>query len=217
MIRLHACLAAILLALAVAPAAVADEPLPAGDYALDRAHASLIFRVDHLGFSMFTARFTRFDAALFLDPADPATARLTATVETASIETDYPDPENFDFNAHLLEPEWLDGAAHPEIVFHSHAIELTGPDSADIHGALSMRGRTHPLTLSARFNGGWAGQPYDPQARIGFSARGALSRSAYGVDIGVPEPGSTLGVGDTVEIVIEAEFTGPAWAGAAEE
>ena len=29
----------------------AVKPVPAGDYAIDKAHTSVIFRVDHLGFS----------------------------------------------------------------------------------------------------------------------------------------------------------------------
>lgn len=76
-----------------------------------------------------------------------------------------------------------------------------------------MRGVTRPLTLEARFNGGYAGHPLERNARIGFSAHATLNRSEYGMDIGIPAPGSTMGVSDAVEIVIEAEFTGPAWAG----
>jgi polyisoprenoid-binding protein YceI len=49
--------AAALLALAAGPAAAASG-LPSGTYRLDKAHASLIFRVDHLGFSHWTARIT---------------------------------------------------------------------------------------------------------------------------------------------------------------
>jgi hypothetical protein len=30
---------------------------------------------------------------------------------------------------------------------------------------------------------------------------------------GIPEPGSNMGVSDAVEVIIEAEFSGPAWAG----
>ena len=50
----------------VPPASAAD--IPAGTYTLDRSHASLIFRVNHLGFSNYTARFKRFDAKLQFDP-----------------------------------------------------------------------------------------------------------------------------------------------------
>jgi len=45
--------------------------------------------------------------------------------------------------------------------------------------------------------------------RIGFSAHGALKRSAFGISLGIPEPGSQLGVSDLLELFIEAEFSGP--------
>lgn len=37
--------------------------------------------------SRYTARCTRFDAELTLDPADPCAARVTATVDPRSLET----------------------------------------------------------------------------------------------------------------------------------
>lgn len=49
----------------------------------------------------------------------------------------------------------------------------------------------------------------DPHARIGFSAHGSLKRSEFGIANGIPQPGSSMGVGDNVEVIIEAEFSGP--------
>jgi polyisoprenoid-binding protein YceI len=95
------------------------------------------------------------------------------------------------------------------ISFHSTAITLTGPKTARITGELTLHGVTKPVTLEAVFNGGYPGHPMDPHARIGFSAKGYLNRSAFGVAYGIPAPGSTLGVGDQVDMSIEAEFTGP--------
>jgi polyisoprenoid-binding protein YceI len=189
--------------------AVSSLPVPAGAYRLDPAHASLIFKVDHLGFSNYTARFTRFDAELEFDPANPDAAQLSATVDPTSLETDYPDRETLDFNAQIYGPEFLDAAAFPEIRYRSTGITLTGERSARIDGALTLHGVTAPLALEATYNGGYAGHAYELQARIGFSATGALSRSAFGVAYGVPEPGSTFGVGDEVVIVLEVEFVGP--------
>ncbi len=187
-----------------------ETEVPAGAYTLDKAHTSILFRVDHIGFSMYTARFLRFDATLDLDPKNPQAASLSATVDAASIETDYPDPETVDFNAMLQGPEWLDAAAHPQITFKSTAIVMTGADTAKVTGDFTLRGVTRPLVLDAKFNGGYKGlPPYDPQARIGFSARGKLKRSDYGFVVGLPEPGSSIGVGDDVEIIIETELTGP--------
>ena len=46
------------------------------------------------------------------------------------------------------------------------------------------------------------------------TAHGTLKRSDFGIAFGIPQPGSTMGVSDAVEFSIEAEFSGPAWAGA---
>ncbi len=188
--------------------------VPAGDYSIDRPHASLIFRVSHMGFSNYTARFTRFDAALHFDPANPSASTLQATVDAHSIETDFPDPAKLDFNAQLQGEQWLDADEHPQMTFLSTAVTPTGPNTARIDGQLTLRGVTQPMTLETTFNGGYPGMPLDPHARVGFSAHGTLNRSDYGMTVGIPAPGSRMGVSDRVEVVIEAEFTGPPWPGA---
>lgn len=190
--------------------------VPAGTYRLDRYHASLLFRVNHMGFSHYTARFTRFDAELVFDPADPAASRLTATVDATSLETDFPFPDQLDFDAELQGDSWLDTAKYPEMRYRSTGVTMTGPDTARIDGELTLHGATHPVALTATFNGGYPGMSMDPNARIGVSARGTLDRSAFGMKYGIPPAGTNLGVSDAVEVIIEAEFSGPAWAGAAE-
>lgn len=195
-----------------APAVAVD--VPAGDYQLEKSHATLIFRVDHLGFSKYTARFKRFDAQLKFDPANLAASSVTATVDPRSLETDFPDPAKHDFNAALQGEQWLDAAKYPQITFRSTAVEVTGPNAMRITGDFSLHGVTRPLTLQATFNGGYAGHPMDPNARIGFSAQGTLKRSEFGIAYGIPAPGTKMGVSDEVEIIIEAEFSGPPLASA---
>lgn len=212
------CAAPAIVALLVAGAAEAGTPLadgtipgplPAGTYRLDPAHASLFFRVDHLGMSRYTARFTRLDATLEIDPQAPDDARLTATVDPLSLDTAYP-LDDLDFDAVLTGPDWLDAADHPLITFTSTAVRPTGPATAEVEGELELVGVTLPILLDVTFNGGYAGHVYDPGgSRIGFSAEGVLQRSAFGLDLGIPVPGSTVGVGDRVDVFIEAEFTRP--------
>lgn len=188
--------------------------VPAGAYTLDKAHASLIFRVNHLGFSNYTARFRRFDAQLQFDPANLAASSVTVTIDPRSLETDYPDPATLDFNAELQNDQWLNAAQFPEMTFRSTKVEPTGPRTMRITGELGLRGVTRPVILDATFNGGYAGHPMDPHARIGFSAHGSLKRSQFGIAYGIPAPGTTMGVSDDVDITIEAEFSGPAWTAA---
>ena len=180
-----------------------------GTYKLDKAHASLLFRVNHLGFSKYTARFKRFDAELQFDPAKPAAMRVSATVDPGSIETDFPDPATLDFNGELRGSKFLDTVKFPAITFRSTAVELTGANTARVAGELALHGVTRPMALDVTFNGGYAGHPMDPQSRIGFSARGVLKRSEFGMAYGLPAEGTTMGVSDAVEVLIEAEFNGP--------
>jgi len=191
----------------VPPASTAS--VPAGGYTLDKAHASLIFRVNHLGFSNFTARFRRFDAQLQFDPNDLAASSLTATVDANTLETDYPDPATLDFNAQLKGADWLDTAKYPQMAFKTTRVTPSGANAMRIDGELTLHGVTHPVSLDATFNGGYAGHPMDPHARIGFSAHGSLNRSDFGISIGIPAPGTTMGVSDRVDIAIECEFSGP--------
>jgi polyisoprenoid-binding protein YceI len=196
--------------LAADPVATAATEVPAGTYTLDRNHASLIFRVNHLGFSHYTARFTRFEAELRLDPADPAASSVTATIDPSSIETDDPDPA-LDFDHLLQNRDWLNTEQFPQMTFRSTRLELTGPNRARVLGNLDLHGVTREVILDVTFNGGYAAHPMDPSgSRIGFSAHGALRRSEFGMAAGLPAPGTTFGVGDEVEILIEAEFTRPA-------
>jgi polyisoprenoid-binding protein YceI len=189
--------------------AASTAPVPAGDYTLDRAHASLLFRVDHLGFSHYTARFKRFDAQLHFDPRKLTSSQLNVTVDATSLETDFPDPAKIDFNAQLQGQQWLNTAKYPQMTYRSTKIESTGPKSVKVTGDLTLRGITKPVVLNVTYNGGYAGHPMDPHARVGFSARGKLKRSDFGMNFGIPAPGTTMGVGDEVEIIIECEFTGP--------
>lgn len=202
---------AVALAAAPLPAGAEDpdfgRPM-AGDYRLDRGHTRLLFRVSHLGFSNYTAEFTDVAADLAFDPENPAAMRLNARIATASLETHYPDPA-LDFNGLLTGAEVLDAARYPEITFVSTEVRPTGPASAEVTGDLTLHGVTQPVTLNVTYNGGWGDMPMDEGARIGFSATGAFDRSGFGVGFGVPAAGSTLGVSDRVEVIIETEFTKP--------
>src|SRR5690606_2762147 len=65
--------------------------LPSGSYQLDPRHASVLFRIRHMGLAWFTARFEAKAATLELDARDPSRSRLTASVDAASVNTGLPD------------------------------------------------------------------------------------------------------------------------------
>jgi len=208
-------LTTVLVLAATAPLAFADvappsaAPVPKGAYTSDKAHTSLIFRLKHLGMSNFTGRFTRLDARLETDPSNLTASNLNVTIDPASVETDNA-PEGF---LDMVRGKgWLETADFPEMKFRSTRVEVTAANQIRVQGELTFHGVTKPIVLDAKYNGGYAGHPMDPHARIGFSATGKFKRSDFGVTVGIPAPGTIMGVSDEVEIVLETELSGPALA-----
>jgi len=219
--------AAVLAALAVGlqcsmtratePAGPATAPVagpPAGTYKIEKSHASIVLRASHMGFSTYTTRFSRFDSELTFDPKNLPASKVVTTIDAASFEMDAAPQMCLDI---MKGPQMLDTAKFPDIVFKSATVRLTGAHSMEIAGTLTLHGVTRPIVLTATYNGGYAGMPsMDPQARIGFSAHGSFKRSDFGINFGVPAPGSTMGVGDLIDFSIEAEFIGPPLAAASQ-
>ena len=192
-----------------APAAAAKPApvnVPAGGYTLDKMHSTVVFRVNHLGFSNYTAAFAQFDAKLNFDPAKPELTTLEATIDPRSLTLPAPPAG---FKDELVGPQWLNAAQYPAITFKSIKVEVTGANTAKVTGDFTLHGVTKPVVLDVIFNGGYEGHPMDPNARTGFSATGVFKRSDFGIAYGVPAPGSTMGVGDEVSVAIETEFSGP--------
>ncbi|MEQ8406578.1 MAG: YceI family protein [Oceanicaulis sp.] len=185
------------LALSACVSAPSTDPqdLPAGAWTLDPGHTSVTWRVRHLGLSWYTARFDTARASLEFDPAEPEAAQLTAVIDAASISTG--DPE---FDDTLRGAGWFDAERHPEIVFRSTRIEITGEDTGRIHGALTLKGVTGEAVLETEFYGGLF-NPLEGRRALGFGADMTIDRTRFGVG-GLP--GNFIG--DEVRLRIEAEF-----------
>lgn len=175
------------------------QSLPAGAYQLEKPHGSLTFRVKHLGLSYYTARFADFDATLDFDPKAPAASHVKAIINPLSVRTDNAADPGWDKR---IGADLLKGADFPQIVFTSTSIETTGPFTGKVTGDLTLAGVTRSVTLDVTYNGSMASAAlYAGRPAVGFSARGILARSAFGLTRYAEF------VGDEVEFIIEAEFT----------
>lgn len=175
---------------------VDDNPVkaPAGTYHLDPHHWSVLFDVDHFGYSRFVTRFDKVEAVLEAAPSAPGKSRVSVTVKAGSVNTN--DPE---LDAMLKGPDMFDVAAFPDIEFRSTAVKRTGPKTGEVVGNLTIRGQTHPVTLAVTFNGA-APDPLTGEDTIGFSATGNFDRSQWGLSAWWPA------VGNDVHVSIQAEF-----------
>ena len=183
---------------------VTPEPtsvdIPSGVYTNDPTHTSLIWRINHLGLSNYAARMNDVKITLDFNAEDFSQSSVTAVIDPQSVDTGYPGEEDFD--AKIADSEdFFNAGAFPAIEFTSKTITLTGAETATITGDLTMLGVTKEITLDAVYSGSVAEHFFAKKPAIGFSAKGAINRTDFGLDYL-----SGRGLGDEVEIVITAEF-----------
>jgi polyisoprenoid-binding protein YceI len=192
-----AALATLALAIPLAARAAAPNPsdFPAGHYALDPKHASLIARVKHMGVSLYTLRFDTLDASFDYDPAHPEATRLTASVDPASLDV------NADYGKQFAE-EFLSASKFPKATFTATQMQTAGDGVGTMTGDLTLMGVTKPVTFNVTFVG--AGHEVMPiplgRRAAGFEATATIRRSDFG--------STYLNnlIGDDVTLQIEAEF-----------
>ncbi len=167
--------------------------VPAGNYALDPRHASLLIKIPHMGgFSHYTLRFNRLEGAFAYDPATWQNTKVSITIDPKSIDT----ADNM-FNKTIsgyFEPE-----KYPTIQFTSTGVTADAEGHGQLTGDLTMHGVTKPVTLDVQFNGYGSGFPVSGP-RMGFSGSGKVKRSEFGVNGGRPF------AGDVVDLLFEVEF-----------
>lgn len=173
------------------PGAAVGEPMR---FQIDPAHSSVLFAVDHLGFSAVHGRFNEVSGSFRFDPEAPEDSSVTATIDATSVDTNHPRRDEV-----LRSSLFLDAQAHPEITFTSVDITRTGERTGDITGTLRLAGQEETVTLSTQFNGMGA-HPFDSDLTVaGFTASTSLDRRAFGIDFGAPD------IGTTVEVQINVE------------
>ncbi|MEF2550654.1 YceI family protein [Aurantimonas sp. A2-1-M11] len=173
--------------------------VPAGTYVTDPLHTNVLWKVKHFGLSTYIGRFSTISATLELDPANPAQSSLTATIDPASVDTNYPADDK-DFDAEIASDMFLNAAKFPEITFVSKSIEVTGDNTGTVTGDLTLNGQTREETLDVTFNTALNPHPMSKQPAVGFSGAMTIDRTAYGIDA-LAGP-----VAADVVLEIEAEF-----------
>ncbi|MDP1933022.1 MAG: YceI family protein [Gammaproteobacteria bacterium] len=170
--------------------------LRGGGYVLDKTHAALLFKINHLGFSSFIGRFTDFDASLNFDPENIQNSSLEVIVDTSSINVNLPD-----FEEELRGSSWFNVASYPQAIYRTTSfVEAIDEDTFVFAGDLTLLGTTAPVNITVNFNGG--GRNFlTRRYTLGFSANMEFKRSAFGLDNMV-----SFGVGDDIALEIHVEF-----------
>lgn len=167
-------------------------------WAIDSTHSSIDFSVKHMMIANVKGSFHKFEAKVEADPEDLTTASIEFDIDVNSIDT-----RNSDRDAHLRSADFFETDKYPSIRFVSKSIAAKGDGDYAVTGDVTIRGITRSETFEVTFEG--VGKDPWGNEKAGFSAKGKLKRSDYGLTYNaVLEAGGVL-IGDEIKIALEIE------------
>lgn len=152
--------------------------LQAADYKIDKKdqHAFINFKTGHLGFSMLHGRFNDFDGTFTWDKEKPEASKVNVTINTASVDSNHAERDK-----HLRSDDFLDTSKYPQATFVSTGVEMTGENTANVTGDLTLNGVTKPVVLDTRF----IGEGEDPWGgyRAGFEGTTSIKMKDFDISM----------------------------------
>ncbi len=189
-----------LLSLALAAAlGTASLPALAETWTVDNSHSTVGFAVRHMMVSNVKGTFDKFTASIDGSPADPGSAKISATIEVASVNTREPKRDD-----HLRAADFFDAAKFPLMTFTSTKVEKVSATKAKVTGDLTLRGVTKPVTLDVEYTP-VVKSPWGKSV-VGATATGKINRQDFGVSFSKTLEAGGLLVGDEVTIQLELEL-----------
>jgi len=166
----------LLLTTAIAMAASYGSVAQAADYQIDvkGAHAFILFKIKHLGYSWLNGRFNDFDGDFTYDAAKPEKSTINVSINTASIDSNHAERDK-----HLRGGDFLEVKKYPQASFKSTHFDVSNENKATVTGDLTL----HGVTKSISFPVNKIGEGQDPWGgyRAGFTGVTTLKLADYGI------------------------------------
>lgn len=146
----------------------------AADYVIDTkgAHASINFKVKHLGFSWLTGRFNTFDGNFSYDEEKPEASKIQVNIDTTSIDSNHAERDK-----HLRSDDFLNVDKYPKASFVSTAFKDMGDGKMKVMGDFTLNGVTKNITIDVEKIGGgkdpWGGY------RVGFAGETKINMGDF--------------------------------------
>jgi len=181
------------LALALAAVGTPFAHAETATYAIDPMHTFASFEQLHFGTSTVRGRFDKKSGTVQLDKA-AKTGKVEITFDLNGVNTGV-EP----FNTHLKSGDFFDVANYPTATFVGDKFVFNGNQVAEVAGRLTMRGKTHPVTLKAvRFN--CYDNPMLKREVCGGDFETTIKRSLWGVNFGLD-----MGIADDTRLTLQVE------------
>jgi polyisoprenoid-binding protein YceI len=168
-----------LTSLAFVSALAASVFLPtvsAADYVIDTkgAHASINFKIQHLGYSWLVGRFDKFDGKFSYDASNISASKIEVNVDTSSVNSNHAERDK-----HLKSDDFLDVSAFANAKFVSSSVTDKGEGKLAIAGTLSLHGVNKDIVIDAQK----IGEGKDPWGgyRVGFSGTTTIALTDFAI------------------------------------
>ena len=182
-------LATCIAVLAVTGAAQA-EPVT---YTVDPDHAWVIYEMLHFGASTNRGRFHVKQGSVQIDRA-AGKGKADITIDTTTPQTGVPT-----LDAELRTADFFSASEYPTGRFVADRFEFDGDKVASLQGQLTLRGKTHPVTLKAlRFS--CYRNPLFNREVCGGDFETNVKRSLWGINGGLE-----FGFPDDVRLLVQVE------------
>jgi len=166
----------------------------AADYKIDTSgmHASIQFKISHLGMSWIMGRFDSFTGDYSFDANKPEESTLNIVVDTTSVNTNHAERDK-----HLRGSDFLDVEKYPQATFVSESVTLNNDNTGTMTGKLTLHGVEKTITVDINK----IGEGKDPWGgyRTGFDGSTTLKLADYGITKNLGKASETLELIVTVE------------------
>jgi polyisoprenoid-binding protein YceI len=163
-----------------------------GTYAVDPTHTFVTFEAQHFGTSTLRGRFDKKEGTISFDRAGKS-GKVDITLDTASVSTGVAP-----LDTHLKSKDFFSAAEFPTARFVGDVFTFRGDKVHSVAGTLTMRGKTHPVTLTAT-NFNCYQNPMLKREVCGGDFETTLQRSLWDVSYGLP------GIPDNTRLLIQVE------------
>lgn len=167
--------------------ALVASPIFAADYVIDTqgAHASINFKINHLGVSYVAGRFNEFSGTYSYDADRPEDTTLEVVINTASVDSNHAERDR-----HIRSSDFFDVRQFSEARFVSSSYEDLGDGKGVMSGQLTFLGQTQPVDIQVEK----VGEGQDPWGgyRTGFIGTAELNLPDFGADFNLGPAAETV-------------------------
>jgi polyisoprenoid-binding protein YceI len=174
---------------------------PAGTYEFDPSHTTIEFVARHM-ISKVRGRFTEFTGSIQVGET-PDTSSVEVEVVAGSVTTHFEQRDN-----HLKSGDFFDLETYPTFSFRSTGVRITGDDTFEIDGELTVKDITNPVTFRGEYLG-W-GPDMNGAPMFAASAKATVDREDWDMtwNMAVETGGFLVSKKIDIEIEVEAHKVG---------